>query len=54
MSEQFYKSHTWRTLRKRIIDRDLGFDLGITDVYIDGIMIVHHINPIDGNDISLS
>lgn len=51
MSEQFYKSHAWRTLRKRVIDRDLGFDLGITDVYIDGIMIVHHINPIDENDI---
>ena len=51
ISEQFYKSHTWRTVRKQIIDRDLGFDLGVTDVYIDGVMLVHHINPIDENDI---
>lgn len=51
MSEQFYKSHIWRTLRKQIIARDLGFDLGVTGVYIDGIVIVHHIEPIDENDI---
>lgn len=51
MSEQFYKSHIWRTLRKQIIDRDLGFDLGVTGVYIEGTMLVHHINPIDENDI---
>lgn len=51
MSEQFYKSHIWRTLRKQIIDRDLGYDLGVTGVYIDGTVIVHHINPIDENDI---
>lgn len=51
MSEQFYKSHLWRSLRKQIIDRDLGFDLGINGVYINGAMIVHHINPINERDI---
>lgn len=51
ISEQFYKSHTWRTLRKDIIDRDLAFDLGVTGVYCNGIIIVHHINPIDEHDI---
>lgn len=51
MSEQFYKSHTWRTLRKQIIQRDLGFDLGIIGIYIDDVILVHHINPIDENDI---
>lgn len=51
MSEQFYKSHTWRTLRKDIIDRDFGFDLGVNGVYINGIMLVHHINPISEYDI---
>lgn len=51
MSEQFYKSHTWRSIRKMIIDRDLRLDLGVSGVYIDGIVIVHHINPIDENDI---
>ncbi len=51
MSEAFYKSHAWRSLRKQIIDRDLGFDLAVTGVYIPDIMIVHHINPINESDI---
>lgn len=51
MSEQFYKSHTWRVIRRQIMDRDLRFDLGIAGTYINGIVIVHHINPIDENDI---
>lgn len=51
MSEQFYKSHIWRTIRQQIIDRDLGFDLGVTGVYIEGTILVHHIDPIDENDI---
>lgn len=51
MSMEFYKSHIWKTLRKQIIERDLGFDLGVYGVYIDGPMLVHHINPINENDI---
>lgn len=51
MSEQFYKSGTWKIIRKQIIDRDLGFDLGIFGVYIEGPRLVHHINPINEYDI---
>jgi 5-methylcytosine-specific restriction endonuclease McrA len=51
MSRDFYKSDLWKILRKQIIDRDLGFDLGVFGVYIDGPMLVHHINPINENDI---
>ena len=51
MSAGFYQSRIWKTLRKNIIDRDLGFDLGMFGVYIDGPMYVHHINPIDESDI---
>lgn len=51
MSMDFYKSHAWRVVRQQVIDRDGGFDLGIFGVYIDGPMFVHHINPIDENDI---
>lgn len=51
MSAQFYKSKTWKTLRQMIIDRDLGFDLGMFGVYIEGPMLVHHINPINESDI---
>jgi hypothetical protein len=51
MSEQFYQSKSWKIIRKQIIDRDLGFDLGIFGVYIDGVVLVHHINPINESDI---
>lgn len=51
MSGSFFKSGIWLTTRQRIIDRDLGFDLGVFGVYIDGPMYVHHINPINELDI---
>lgn len=51
MSAAFYKSDTWIILRQQIINRDLGFDLGVFGVYIDGPMLVHHINPISESDI---
>lgn len=51
MSEQFYQSKAWKTLRRMVLDRDLGFDLGIFGVYVDGPMLVHHINPINESDI---
>ena len=51
MSAQFYQSRTWKIVRKQIIDRDLGFDLGVFGVYILGPILVHHINPINESDI---
>lgn len=51
MSMPFYQSYIWKEVRRAIIDRDLGFDLGVFGVYIDGPMFVHHINPINENDI---
>jgi hypothetical protein len=51
MSAGFYQSRTWKHIRQFIIDRDLGFDLGMFGVYIEGPMLVHHINPINESDI---
>lgn len=51
MSMDFYKSRTWLHTRQTIIDRDLGFDLGVFGVYINGTILVHHINPINESDI---
>lgn len=51
MSMGFYKSDLWRHVRKQVIDRDLGFDLGVFGIYIEGPMLVHHINPINESDI---
>lgn len=50
MSMSFYKSHAWQAVRNHVIQRDLGFDLGVFGVYADDI-IVHHINPINESDI---
>ena len=51
MSSEFYKSDLWKLVRKDIMDRDLGFDLGIFGAYIVGTTYVHHINPITEFDI---
>lgn len=51
MSEAFYKSEAWRTIRQQVIDRDCGFDLGVFGVYISDKVLVHHMNPINESDI---
>ena len=51
MSAGFYQSTVWKHIRKTIIERDLGFDLGVFGVYIEGPRLVHHINPINESDI---
>lgn len=51
MSQPFFKSYAWKVVRQMVIDRDLGFDLGVFGLYIDGPMFVHHINPITEEDI---
>ena len=50
-SMNFYKSRTWEKLRKDIILRDDGFDLGVFNVDIYDRVIVHHINPLTIDDI---
>lgn len=47
----FYKSHAWKQVRDFVIHRDLGCDLGASNIYIDGPILVHHINPITEEDI---
>lgn len=51
LNQKFYSSPEWRRLRREIIARDLGCDLGIPGRDIcDGIYI-HHMNPIMVDDI---
>lgn len=45
-SYKFYHSEAWKNTRKRMITRDMGFDLGVFGVYIYDTIMVHHINPI--------
>lgn len=51
ISNSFYKSRYWMIARKEVITRDLGCDLGIITLPIDGRIIVHHMNPLQQSDI---
>lgn len=51
VNQQFYTSRAWRLLRRDVIVRDRGCDLGIAGREIHSGLIVHHMNPIDQRDI---
>lgn len=51
ISQSFYKHRLWLDTREAIIKRDMGSDLGMFGVYIYGPILVHHINPINQEDI---
>ena len=50
-NQMFYASREWKRARRKVILRDLGCDLGIDGYDIPTNAIVHHINPIDIEDI---
>lgn len=47
----FYNSALWKEVRQKVIARDLGNDLGISDQPVLDQIYVHHINPITEDDI---
>ena len=51
LSNRFYHNPIWRSVREKIIKRDNGCDLGILGLYIEGDIIVHHIDPLVEEDI---
>lgn len=51
LNQTLYNSSKWRRLRNQIIIRDNGCDLGIEGYEIQGIIIVHHMNPISVDDL---
>ena len=51
LNQKFYHSPEWRCFRRDILIRDMGCDLGIEDRIIGGRVIIHHMNPIEPNDI---
>lgn len=51
LNQNFYKSSLWRSVRNRVINRDMGRDLGVEGHEIYGKIIIHHMNPITINDI---
>lgn len=51
LNQKFYRSAEWRKVRREVIVRDNGCDLGIEDRVIYGKIVVHHMNPILPKDI---
>lgn len=56
LNQIFYNSDEWKSLRNYVIIRDTGLndycrDLGVDGYDIHGKILVHHMNPINVNDI---
>lgn len=53
LNQRFYNNNPlWDDVREKVIIRDCGCDLGVPGFDLDGqIIIVHHMNPVDVNDI---
>ena len=51
LNQMFYTSDEWRRIRRDVIVRDNGCDLGIQNREIHGLIIIHHMNPITIEDI---
>lgn len=51
LNQRFYRSPEWKKIRRQVILRDNGNDLGVEGHQIYGRMYVHHMNPITKDDI---
>ena len=52
LNQKFYKyDPDWKKIRDEVIFRDNGCDLGIEGREINGLILVHHMNPITKDDI---
>ncbi|MET0786501.1 MAG: hypothetical protein ABWY25_07345 [Paenisporosarcina sp.] len=52
INQRFYTSYEWKQARQSIIVRDNGCDLGVIGYEIHGGILIHHINPLNINDIT--
>lgn len=52
VNQAFYRSREWKAVRNHVIYRDEGCDLGIEGYEINGMTLVHHMNPMSIRDIS--
>lgn len=50
-NQKFYTSRKWKDVRRQIIIRDNGCDLGVEGFEINDRITIHHINPVTRNDI---
>lgn len=53
LNQRFYHSVEWHRIRDLVITRDYGCELGLKGYDITSKIIVHHMNPINSDDIRL-
>lgn len=51
VNQTFYTSYDWRQIRQHVILRDNGCDLGVPGYEINGALLVHHLNPMEVEDV---
>ena len=51
INQRFYKSQEWKLVRNHILIRDNGCDLGVSGYEIHANPMVHHMNPVNVDDI---
>lgn len=51
INQEFYRSREWKRIRREVILRDSGCDMGVSGYEIRDRIIVHHMNPIREEDI---
>ena len=51
LNQIFYKSKEWAAVRREVIIRDNGCDLGVDGYEIREKILIHHMNPIRQQDI---
>jgi len=51
VNQMFYHSGEWKDVRRSVVIRDNGCDLGIAGYEIHAGLLVHHMNPISIEDI---
>jgi len=52
INQAFYRSFEWKRAREFVIVRDNGCDLGIIGREIHHEILIHHMNPINAEDIT--
>lgn len=51
LNQILYESSEWKEIRRRIIIRDDGCDLGVSERPIYGTIFIHHMNPLSIEDV---
>lgn len=50
-NQKFYTSKKWKDIRRQIIIRDCGCDLGVSGYEVNNRITIHHMNPVTRKDI---